>query len=245
MSYEILRVKENPKSFENAYEYLKAYSMDNNIMDLDEFQKRAKSIYMLADNVCYHGLAVLYHSNPESDHISTDSLGLDVCLFEDRDIYLKSFELIRTIINSARDRVIVVYNVPDNNKEFANALRNNGFIRSKLPGSLLYSHIWYLPPADMTLKKRYRKLKKMSQDDLLRVIDPKNVGEVIDKFTDLDSECEKQKIQNAQDRYMKDLMERNIAASKEANHEDNSSDTCCCCGNDEDFLDSPEAICNC
>ena len=207
--YEVLRVPHSESSFIKAYDIMKAYCGKAFKISFEDFYKRVKSIYMLAEDCGYIGVGYLSHAIydkrnlPESFRkYETYMYTLDIITFSDDGLYMKLYDLINTIIRDSNDKIIMVQNIPRNNKDLLNALKNNKFKRHAMypVNPTEYTYTYYHLPINIPYK----------DEDMLRHIDPKDDLDTIDKMIDFCCHKHDTRIAEAQEKYTAEMILQNL-----------------------------------
>ena len=171
--YEILRVPPGPGHMKKAYNWFITFAGGSRLT-WQEFYNSVKSVYMVTDDTCYHGMGImrlntlsddmknLIKINPADDTVYE----MVVISFNDEDRYIKYYELIRTLINDCFDKMIIVQNVPNQYKEMINALKNNKF--KPIKSSNQYSTNFYKIGGDIVIERNF---KSFNPKDDLHTID--------------------------------------------------------------------------
>ena len=178
--YKILRVPNNNDQYEKAYSVMKAYCGEALKISFEDFLKKTKEIYVISDEKYYIGFGYICYktyTNFEQpspfNRYGNEVYTLDVITFSDDDMYNKIFDLVNTIIRDCNDRIIMVENIPNENKYLINALRNCRFKRNR-KADRDYTQSWYHIPNPLPY-----------DENKLRVINPRDDKEVVDDYEEL------------------------------------------------------------
>lgn len=204
--YEILRVPPGPGHMKKAYSIFLSFVGSTRIM-WDDFYNTNKSVYMVSTKCGYHGMGWIRIKNMPNymSHLvkirPTDNTvyEMNITIFDNDDVYLKAYELIKTLIRDCTDKMIIIENISNQSKEVINALKNNGF-KVFNDSSAQYTGTYY------------KILKEMANEYKFKPINPKDDLHAIDKHICLCDEYDKTK--ELQDKMIADKLAENIKFMK-------------------------------
>lgn len=224
MKYEILRVPPNEKSFNHAYEYIKAYYGNDIKLSEKEFWLNGESCYFATKDESQYIAAAYIRSvtiNNRSCYL------LSVATFDPTadSLYTMYYDLIRTITKDKNNKITLIPHIGENEDALKKALKNlkfkqNGndattWMRNPLSGTPERKENYYC-----FNKGRFKKFDYASDVD--------TVDKMI-SFHDVDTTS------IAQDQYIKDLLKKNM---------EEATSTKTCQQTEEEFM-RPNPPCGC